>query len=171
MKDKIAIEKFDMYVQKAQELGINEAKIISARSIVTAEWVRLKCQFGCDGFGQSLTCPPNSPSPEQTRRMLEYYEYGIMLHGDEYTDIRKIVASLERLIFLDGFYRAFGMGAGPCNLCKECPEFCRYPEEARPSMEACGIDVYATVRANGFPLEVLKTTSCRGNYYGVVLIE
>jgi hypothetical protein len=38
-------------------------------------------------------------------------------------------------------------------------------------MEACGIDVFATVRANGFAIEVLRDESCRGNYYGLVLID
>jgi hypothetical protein len=38
-------------------------------------------------------------------------------------------------------------------------------------MEACGIDVYTTVRANGFPIEVVKTQTCKANYYGLVLIE
>jgi predicted metal-binding protein len=56
-------------------------------------------------------------------------------------------------------------------LCERCPKFCRRPEEARPSMEASGIDVYATARANGFPIEVVKTRACKENYYGVVLIE
>jgi len=61
------------------------------------------------------------------------------------------------------------MGSGPCNLCDRCGKFCRYPSQARPSMEACGIDVFNTVRANGFAIEVLRTTSCEANYYGVVL--
>jgi hypothetical protein len=38
-------------------------------------------------------------------------------------------------------------------------------------MEACGIDVYATVRANGFPIEVVEDGACEQNYYGLVLIE
>ena len=38
-------------------------------------------------------------------------------------------------------------------------------------MEACGIDVFATARANGFPIEVVKDESCEDNYYGLVLIE
>jgi len=63
------------------------------------------------------------------------------------------------------------MGSGPCNLCDRCEKFCRYPSQARPSMEACGIDVFNTVRANGFSIEVLRTTSCEANYYGVVLKE
>ena len=66
------------------------------------------------------------------------------------------------------------MGSGPCRLCDECsPEdgACRHSEEARPAMEACGIDVYQTARSNGLPIEVVKDQSCEQNYYAVVLIE
>ncbi len=131
----------------------------------------MKCQFGCDGYGQCFTCPPNSPPPDYTRRMLKGYKKALLIHGSEYTDIRSIVSKLEREMFLDGYYKAFGMGAGPCELCAKCGKFCRYTEKARPSMEACGIDVYSTVRANGFPIEVVREPGCKENYYGVVLIE
>jgi predicted metal-binding protein len=162
---------YTKYIKKAKELGAKAGKIIPAGSIVTAEWVKLKCQFGCSGYGRCLTCPPNSPTPEQTKKALANYKHAVLIHGDKYTDIRKIIATLEREIFLDGYYKAFGMGAGPCDLCERCPKLCRYPDEARPSMEACGIDVYATVRAHGFRLEVTKTRRSREDYYGVILIE
>jgi len=38
-------------------------------------------------------------------------------------------------------------------------------------MEACGIDVSATVRANGYPIEAVKDCSFDADYYGLVLIE
>jgi predicted metal-binding protein len=79
---------------------------------------------------------------------------------------------MERRIFLAGFYKAFGLGNGPCQLCVRCnTKRCIHTEQARPSMEACGIDVYATVRANGYPIEVVKDSSDDANYYGLVLIE
>ncbi len=162
---------YSKYVKRAKELGALAAKVIPARSIVAAEWVRLKCQFGCDGYGGCLTCPPNSPAPETTRRMLGYYKRGLLIRGDKYTDIRTIIVTLEREMFLDGYFKAFGMGAGPCDLCEECAEVCRYPDKTRPSLEACGIDVFSTVRANGYPIKVLKTDNCHGNYYGIVLFE
>lgn len=165
------MKRYAKYIKQAKRLKVKDTKIILAKSIVTAEWVRLKCQFGCDGYGRCLTCPPYSPSPEQTRRMLADYKYALLIHGDEHTDIRRIVSVLEKNIFLDGYYKALAMAAGPCELCARCPKFCRHADRARPSMEACGIDVYSTVRANGLPIQVLKTTSCKGNYYGVVLIE
>jgi predicted metal-binding protein len=159
------------YIKRAKELGAKQAKVISAKTIVAAEWVRLKCKFGCGGYGQCLTCPPYAPTPDETRRALGYYKYALLVHGNEYTDIHGIIPVLEREIFLDGYFKAFGMGAGPCELCATCTKSCRHPDKTRPSLEACGIDVFTTVRSNGFPIKVLKTQSCRGNYYGIVLIE
>jgi len=148
-----------------------DAKIIPADTVVTAQWVREKCQFGCGGYGKSLTCPPHSPTPEETKEMLTHYKHALLIHGDEETPITRIVAALEREIFLDGHYKAFGMGVGPCSICEECVESCKYPHQARPSMEACGIDVFSTVKAHGFPIEVLKDQNCKPNYYGLVLID
>ena len=159
------------FIKLAQELGATDSKVISAKTIIVAEWVRLKCKFGCGGYGQCLTCPPFSPTPDETRRALKFYKHAILVHGDEYADIRSIISNLEREIFLDGYFKAFGMGAGPCNLCSKCAKTCRHPEKTRPSMEACGIDVFTTVKSNGFPIKVLKTGNCKGNYYGIVLIE
>lgn len=159
------------YLKRAKELGARDAKIIPADRIYAAGWVRLKCQFGCGGWGARLTCPPNSPTPEETAKVLKEYRRGVLIHGDDHTDIQGIVATLEREIFLDGFYMAFGLGAGPCESCSKCSRSCRHPELARPAMEACGIDVYRTARSNGFPIEVVRTYGCKGNYYGLVLVD
>ena len=162
---------YSKYIKRARELGAVAAKIIPAKNIVVAEWVRIKCQYGCDGYGGCLTCPPNSPTPETMRRMLECYRKGLLIRGSKYSNIRSTVVTLEQEMFLDGYFKAFGIGAGPCDLCAECPEACRHADRARPSLEACGIDVFSTVRSNGYPIEVLKTADCKENYYGIVLIE
>jgi predicted metal-binding protein len=164
-------EKFDAYVERALEMGAVGARVIPAESVQVGRWVLEKCRFGCSGYGKRLTCPPHSPTPEQTRDLLSAYRHALLIHGWEGTPLNEMVVTLEKKMFLDGFERAFGMGAGPCFLCDDCTEPCRNPEEARPSMEACGIDVYSTVRAHGFPIEVLKDESCKPNYYGLVLIE
>ena len=154
--------------------GVIEAKIISPREVETAEWVRIKCKFGCDCFGKCLVCPPFTPEPEKMRRILDCYKRGILMHFDTDVEIKEIVFELERKIFLFGFWKAFGLGAGPCYFCQECPVEegqCRYPERARPSMEACGIDVFSTVRKVGFPVEVIRTTRQCPNYYGLILVD
>jgi predicted metal-binding protein len=165
---------FETYIQTALRMKAKDAKVIPSETVVTAQWVREKCQFGCGGYGQRLTCPPHSPTPEKTRDMLSHYKYALLVHGDENTPVNRIVVKLERKIFLDGHEKAFAFGCGPCFLCEDCPQnpgSCRHPEEARPSMEASGIDVYSTVKAHGLPLEVLKNEQEKPNYYGLILIE
>jgi len=171
MQKKNPIEK---YVKNAVKLGVRDAKHISANTIVTAAWVRLKCRYGCGVYGHCLTCPPHSPTPEQTASVLKDYESALLVRGDDYLQVTRIVARIEREAFLDGYHKAFAMGCGPCGLCDECnltDAECLHPTEARPAMEACGIDVFQTARDNGFPVEVLKNRSSEQNYYGVVLLE
>jgi hypothetical protein len=38
-------------------------------------------------------------------------------------------------------------------------------------MEASGIDVYETVRRNGFEVNVLKDKDAQGSFFGLILIE
>ena len=160
-------------VNLALTIGAADAKLIRAKDVVVQDWVRLKCQYGCGGYGKSLTCPPYSPSPEQTRRILTGYSTAILMRlPDESMASHDLIAKLERSLFLAGYYSAFGLTAGPCERCKKCNlEHCVHPRLARPSMEACGIDVYATARKNGFCIEVRKTTEDNPTYFGLVLVE
>ena len=162
----------ERFVRRACELGALEAKIIPAHSVVTAAWVRLKCQFGCGGYNNSLCCPPHTPTPGETQDTIDCYTRALLAHFDGIVHPTPAIIELEREIFLQGFYKALGFGDGPCRLCETChPEKCTQPTKARPSMEACGIDVYATAHANGFPIEVLEDRDAQGNYYGLVLID
>jgi len=166
------------YCNRALELGIGGAKVISPRSVVTAEWVMMKCQFGCHRYGKSHSCPPRTPTPVLTRRVIDSYEKAILLHrrlsgGERSKGFNEAVVRLESEIFFDGYYKVWSMGQGPCQLCKECDlnEPCRHGNQARPSMEACGIDVFTTARENGFPIEVVRTRDEDWNIYGLVLVE
>jgi len=168
------------YVQEALRGGASYSRVIPASKIITSEWVRLKCQFGCDAYGSRRTCPPLSPTPSLTRRMLKEFSGAIFValrvpHGGVERKLRRkgrrLLGSLERQLFLDGYYSAFAMGFGPCNLCPFCDLTldCKHPEVARPSMEACGIDVYATARGAGFPLRVVRTYEEGCSLCGLVL--
>lgn len=160
------------FIQRACELGAVDAKVIDPVSIITAAWVRIKCHFGCGGYNKGLCCPPFTPTPDETREIIDCYDRAILIHCKANGDAKKIGVALEREIFLSGFYKAFAFGDGPCRLCDKCNlEKCNHPRAARPSMESCGIDVFATARGNGFPIEVVKDRSCDQNYYGVILID
>jgi predicted metal-binding protein len=161
------------FVARAVELGAKDAKLIPTQQVFTGEWVRQKCQYGCDGYASSRNCPPYSPTPERTRKILDDYRSAILVHGGRTTDIRAIVVNLEREVFLAGFYKAFAYACGPCRLCDRCnlEGPCHHEDASRPAMEACGIDVFATARAAGFPIDVVTSHDCAQNYYGLVLVE
>jgi predicted metal-binding protein len=181
MKKPAPAAKYRGYVEQALKAGVLEAKTVPVRYVVTAEWVRLKCQFGCGGFGKRLCCPPYTPTPEQMKRVLADYEhaliYSYILTPSNYARKRRrmhlLVAELERRAFLDGYYKAFGLCAGPCRFCKVCDVTgrCKRPYKARPSMESCGIDVYATARNSGIELEVATGEDGPSKHINLVLIE
>ena len=160
------------FAKRVVEMGAIAAKVISPKNVVTRHWVRWKCQFGCGGYGSSLVCPPHSPTPEETRKVLDEFTKAILFESP-YGQVKKIAAALEREVFLAGNYKAFGIGSGPCHLCNKCAfdKGCRHPREARPSMEACGIDVYATARRHGFTINVVRTRKDPQHYFGLVLIS
>jgi predicted metal-binding protein len=170
------------WVARAVELGADAAQVIRPNQVVVAEWVRLKCQYGCGGYGMCLTCPPHSPTPEVTRQVLRHYQQALLLRvegkGLEEEDrqrrrLQEVVAALERELFLAGYHRAWGMGAGPCVFCETCNLSgpCRFPRQARPSMESCGIDVYTTVRQAGWEIEVVQTPESPFRLFALVLME
>ncbi len=174
------MEKLEDFCRKAIELGAAKAKIIKAEDVIVADWVRLKCQYGCGGYGKRLSCPPYSPTPSETRKVMAGYGRAILMKfrscqecGDQRAvNIHKFIAEMERDLFLSGYYAAFGMACGPCDLCTQCDlKGCQEPGLARPSMEACGIDVYATAKKAGFKIEVLTRRDQIPRCFALVLVE
>ena len=166
--------------RQARDMGALDAVVVSPPQVPTAAWVRLRCEYGCSEYGRCLTCPPHSPTPEATRKVLDEYRSGILLHGKKTGLLRKIGRALEREAFLAGCYKAFAYLCGPCDQCTTCVavrrksgrmRFCEHPELARPAMEAAGIDVFATARAAGLPIEVVRSAQGRQDYYALVLVE
>ncbi|MCI0498178.1 MAG: DUF2284 domain-containing protein, partial [Planctomycetales bacterium] len=97
-------------VKLAESLeGAVEAKVIAPRDVETAAWVRLKCQYGCDGYGQCLVCPPYSPTPEQTQKVLDCYRRAVLVHFKDWKNTKPQMAKLERTVFLKGAWKAFAL--------------------------------------------------------------
>lgn len=163
----------NLLIKKAVELGCEQALLISTKTVAVRQWVQLKCKYGCEEYGKKLTCPPHAPSYKETKGILREYNKALLLHGHLSWQMRYITAEIEKKAFAAGFYKAFGFGAGPCKLCDNCEtsQTCIRTVEARPSMEACGIDVYQTVRNNTLRIETLKDTLEEVNIYGLILLE
>jgi predicted metal-binding protein len=48
---------------------------------------------------------------------------------------------------------------------------CVHADRARPSMEACGIDVFTTARGYNLPIKVVRERTDPRNSYALVLVE
>jgi len=102
-----------------------------------------------------------------------------------YTDLIRwvngTVYTLEKTAFYDGFYKAFAFGGYPCIWCEHqhcvaeeaegavdesLRRKCRHLEMVRPSMEAAGMDVFATAKNAGWEL---RTIPCKDMEYGKVV--
>lgn len=182
-----------------------DLKPISTDIVVVANWVHLKCQYGCKSYGNHLCCPPFAPKPEETKAVLAEYRQAVLARFEarpdqklqakgasrslagSVTKLHKTIYELERTAFLAGYYKAFGMSAMPCTLCETCviEEMlkkdqavfeldmlkCRHKDIMRPSMEACGIDVFQTLKNAGYSPKVLKDYTAKVELFGLLLLE
>jgi hypothetical protein len=100
------------YLDYAVEGGATSVKPIQPSSVVTAAWVRLKCQFGCPGYDQSYCCPPHTPTPEETRKILDSYNRALLFHIETLSSkgrakrkkFLQMLIDLEGDMFKDGYY-------------------------------------------------------------------
>jgi predicted metal-binding protein len=176
-------DELGQWCERAVALGAGAATAMRAQDVVVADWVRMKCLFGCDEPGVHKTCPPNAPAVDQTRCVVREFESAILLEAgpivgsersdDESRRLNEAGLALERELFLAGFYKAWLMGAGPCDACGACTQGddCPTPERARPSMEGCGLDVYATARNAGRRIEVVPTRDAEYRFFALVLVD
>ena len=165
--------------------GYTDYKWIKPRDIIVSQWVRMKCMFGCGGYGQSACCPPNIPSVAESQRFFQEYSQAIIFRftkklnrpEDRHAWSRKVnlkLLKLEREVFLAGYERTFLLFMDSCNICAECSgekDKCREPTMARPSPEAMAVDVYQTVKQIGFPIAVRTDYTQEMNRYAFLMIH
>ncbi len=163
-----------LFCAEARKLGFQFARVIESREVAVEPWVRLKCQFGCDRYHSSLQCPPFSPDERRMREILARYTHALIVQSTPpCRDFHDRLLALERALFLAGHDEALAFGAGPCPLCSDCPREgpCRFPGKARPSLEACGVDVYETARRAGLHLKPVVHRLGYVKYVGLVLFN
>ncbi len=168
-----------------QKHGYTDFKWIDPKQIVVAQWVRMKCEFGCPNYTKNAACPPNNPSVGECRQFFDDYNYGVIFHFQkQFADpdenqpwsrqVNLGLARLERDVFLAGYRKAFMLFIDPCSVCGECVprrEDCQNPKTMRPSPEGLAVDVYTTVHQYGFPIQVLSDYSQPTNRYAFLLVD
>jgi predicted metal-binding protein len=165
--------------------GFGDFRWIEPRRIVVAEWVRMKCLYGCVDYGKNAACPPNAPPVADCRRFLQEYRLAAVFHFPKKVDrpedrhpwSRKLnleLVKMEQDLFKAGFVKVFLLPFDSCSLCLDCPGVrtaCKEPKLARPSPDALGIDVFTTVRKIGYPIGVLSDYGQEMNRYAFLLVD
>jgi predicted metal-binding protein len=168
-----------------QRHACTDFRWIDPRLIIVAEWVRMKCLFGCPHYGKGAVCPPNTPPVDQCERFFREYRDAVLFHfagtvskpeaRHAWTHaIDERLLDIEREIFLAGYRKAFLLFCSSCRLCPECAPAradCHSPLRSRPAPEGMAVDVFATVRQYGLPIEVLPDYDREMNRYAFLLIE
>lgn len=160
-------------IQEAIRLGCTKAKVILTKTISMANWMKLQCQYGCSHYGSLLTCPPYTPDAEEMSEVLVEYDKALLINASPDTNVREIVVQLEKRLKEKGFSKAFALSAKPCDLCDPCTiaTNCQFPEKARPTLQACGIDVNETINNNGWD-DLGKQSPCTPTHaIGMVLMD
>jgi predicted metal-binding protein len=158
---------------------------VDPAQIIVAQWVRMKCQFGCPHFGKAAACPPNTPGVDECRRFFTEYRDALLFHFEmtaPEADARRAwsartnraLVDLERDVFLAGFPKAFALFTDACQLCEDClPQRaeCRQPALARPSATGMAIDVFGTARSQGRAIAVLTEPSAAVDYFAFLMVD
>ena len=112
----------------------------------------------CGNYNRSWKCPPHVGTPQALKEMCLGYRqafvftakhevedsfdiegmYAARLEHDKAEDLIRPVLPSDSLV----------LGAGGCNICSTCafPEPCRFPDKAKTSIEACGINVVSLAK-------------------------
>jgi predicted metal-binding protein len=72
-------EKYQFLSKLALENGATDAKIIPASQVIIEDRVVLKCKVGCNHYGETLACPPYTPTAEQFRKIVSEYSYAMFM--------------------------------------------------------------------------------------------
>ena len=147
-----------------QKCGADGAVVLETSAVVQNRACLDMCrQNACGAYGNCWMCPPDAGDIETLMGLVRSYRYAVVF---------QIVRGLEDCFDIESMGKAGAelnvlarrirreasaflpellvLGAGGCRVCKPCAKVqnrpCRNPEEALLSLEACGVDVYQTVK-------------------------
>ena len=159
-------------VTQLLEGGADIAVAIPVSKIVTAAWPVMKCRYGCPNYGHNRCCPPFSPSWKEMEAILGGYSRAILFRTHSIGAGTSLAVDVAAGLFRRGYYKALAFGTGPCRLCAKCtPESCPQPWKTAPSMEACGVDVFATVRNAGIEVATYAPEGSVPDCFGLLLVD
>lgn len=161
-------------IELALHLGAGDAVLINAADICVKDELAKMCfEPRCEGYSNSLSCPPYVRGPEAFRKFQPEYEKALVFKLEVPMDvamtlernevlalIHEISARVETAARKQGLAQAKAFSGGSCKalFCADYPECrvldekkpCRNPHIARESMSGYGIDVTKLMTTAGW---------------------
>jgi predicted metal-binding protein len=156
----------------AAAAGFTHSAPLDVATLELKDEVRAMCSANtCRAYGKNWSCPPACGELDELRQKFARYSRGILVQTvgevEDSLDFEGMMeaeaahkehfAALHEKL-LETWPGLLALGAGTCTRCKACtyPDApCRFPDRRVSSMEACGLVVMDTCKANGL-----------GYYYG-----
>jgi hypothetical protein len=104
-------DKMEQLLKRSLEFGAEKAKIIDMTTVVTEEWVRWKCLYGCPFHGKDAYHPPCAPDAESTKKVVKEYSKAILMNSSKGKPLTEAAVRLEGEAYHMGYYKAFALTA------------------------------------------------------------
>ena len=143
-------------LETGKEFDIDEALSIYTSKIYVKDWVGLKNKYGEKNCDHHLTA-------DQTRKILYEYRKALLIIGKDVKKFKEGILKIEKELVKNGFYKAFALINGPCDMCS------KKANVKRPSFDVMAIDILATIRR--FKKNVPDSKEGELAPYAIVLVE
>ncbi len=189
------MNKFSNLLDLARHLGAVAATLIEVKDIIVRDELAGMClEPRCDGYGRSMSCPPQVAGPQGFRELMPDYAKALVFklevpkevafsfeRNEVLALIHEIGAGVEKEARKMGATKARAFAGGSCKelFCADYPECrvldegkaCRNPHLARPSMSGHGIDVGKLLEVAGWPQNsAVAKEGATATFTGLVLI-
>lgn len=152
-------------VQEALRQGAAKAAVITREQVVLSAAFRDSCEANtCGKYGNCYMCPPDVGDIDALMAQVWAYPRALVYQTitplEDSFDYEGMVAAASAHVQLSQRLQGklsqmlspgyLHLTSGGCGLCDECLKRenkpCRYPDQALPSVESYGVDVYHTVK-------------------------
>ena len=154
----------EQWIRLALDAGADKAAMIDQKQIVLSAEFRAVCEGNsCGNYGRCWMCPPDVGDIDALMARVREYSRALLYQTigrlEDSFDIEGMGEAASKHVQVSQRLQAAlaplapgltHLTCGGCHLCDACAKRdgqpCRHPEQALPSMESYGVDVYQTTK-------------------------
>ena len=163
------MDRLDMKIlERAGQIGFTEGLAFAHELLIPEQRIRDFCQENkCGHYLGNYMCPPYIGSIVEMKERLGEFHRGVLLQYSKSLEVKRgnkevresrvalhnKILEIEEFMRNEGIERMWGISGGSCALCDVCQaklgEPCVYPDKAKTSLEALGVNVLALLHKLG----------------------